>query len=400
MLLFCGHGHLSLIISATIQAVLADSRNLIGGLRSANCRVMHLTFASDFKDETDGLPRYRLLELNHDALLKAEELTIKGGDEDDVYICTESMTFRVREVNTSNLSLLTLPTPDTDNQHASIIAMTKTYLEPTKTAGRIDQLRTLLEAAPYDGPLSSRIPAPEALACLHCSRIFDLVQASDDEIRAALNRLDAVLLDGHYRLMSPDYLCRFFKSLFASISLLEMASGDILNMESLLESFDEEEFPRNVASSILHAFSSAASESSNEIRLGEEKICRFFAVELLKAKTNWTLGQLLIAWKKLTGDFEPRLDYLSGLAIFDPLPGSHDQRVTYIPLASLPLDLPTRLTKLFEIRHKWELTQLQSFFGDLPDGPAVMMERLVKLARISTDEHNVKYVTPLVSSAS
>ncbi len=62
--------------------------------------------------------------------------------------------------------------------------------------------------------------------------------------------------------------------------------------------------------------------------------------------------------------------------------------------------MPNRLTTLFSIRNEWELDQMLSFFADLPDGQAAMMERLVKFARISTDvNNNKKCVTRLVASS-
>lgn len=123
----------------------------------------------------DKQPSCRLFQLSDPALLKIFEnqfnksngditpaipkpLVFKGSPDDEVILCTEDVTFQVRDVHTSNNFMLLAPLKNIDNSYR-VIHQSSTYLETLRFPGHLESLRLrLLNSIPYYPHLDTSEP--------------------------------------------------------------------------------------------------------------------------------------------------------------------------------------------------------------------------------------------------
>lgn len=210
---------------------------------------------------------------------------------------------------------------------------------------------------------------------MRIDRLRGLIQASDKEFEKALETGFATVIDGHYRVLGPKLICRFFE-LFFRVALLEdwvYHAGGILSKESIVNKFWEEFGPEefghlHVLDHLLETFSTAGSaEDQDAISLSESRVCRFFGACLLRAKSVWEWGDLEGRWRKLTGDFVPDLRMLRGLALLEPNPANPENpaaaRVRHFDASDLPAHPPDRFRLLFQTRSRWYFDELVPYLS-------------------------------------
>lgn len=339
----------------------------------------------------DDGQQYRLLELTPELQSCLDEegrLFIKGEEEDEVVLCSNEKTFKVREIHSSNLVMLI--------EKDTVKVMTNTLLEAVKCPPQLKKLREWLEICPYEGPDSEMDHDHGVLQMLDRRSLFKSVQASDREIHTALSDYGALLIDGKYRLLSADYQCRFFRTLFSSLALADICTLDRINKDFMM-SMVSDEFPQEM---IEHLFTIYSTGGENELLLlSEEKICRFFANQLLSARPLWILSDLFKAWRTLVGDFTPSIEHLTGLALTEPILGDDDFRVTYFPICALPLEPSKRFAMLFECKPRWDYDTMVHYIEAcaLSTGMGTA-DLIVKYGRISLDPScGKKVVTSLIN---
>lgn len=341
-----------------------------------------------------GGGRVRLLELSDGNLMEVIQaggrLKMKGTGQDEVILCSDQRTFRVREIHTSNTHMLV-------GREGKVRELSKNLLEAKMIPAKVERLRELLEACPYEGP--DERPEQSSLQKLEISRLLDSVQGSDEELKATLLDYGAIIVDGYYRLPSSEYLCRFFKLLFSLLTMADLDINGDLTKQSILELFSEEqeEFPTNTIEQLLNVYANKVS-SDELLHFNDRRICRFYAEELLKARPVWIYTEFLDAWRQLTIDIQPRMEFLAGLVLEGTVPGEADQRrITYFPAASLPVDIVARFGRLFEANPRWELVKIRPFVEGIATALNVdLLDLIVKHARISVDPSGKEIVTPLL----
>lgn len=228
---------------------------------------------------------------------------IPGQPDDEAVLTTDTQTFRLRQVETSNTHLLLKNPPrPTDNQNNitssisgySVVAMSSTnLLEAIPIIGRTDKLEQLLWRHPYAGPEEmTDVDADDGgsggsgtayLADLHQDRLFGQIQSSRREIEGALRGLQAVLIDGHYRVVCPRYTSRFLHYLSSMAVENDWDLSDALNLQAVCQQFQvscPEEFPPQAVAELCRIYSN----DNGDGRLSMRKISRFFGIELLKSQ--------------------------------------------------------------------------------------------------------------------
>ena len=209
----------------------------------------------------DGVKLVELPKEISAALKKGQELTIRGSPDDEACLCTDTSTFVVRMVESSNTNLLLPPPADKGVDAAAdggggktrevgiSAAVTCTY-ELIPTQPRLLRLKELLAACPYRGEnggggSSSKDAAggggdddkggeggkhdeqTEAGASAKRQRVatagyttaelLGLVQASKAELKKGLADLGALEIDGRWRVIDPDYLAEIFDLIISLI---------------------------------------------------------------------------------------------------------------------------------------------------------------------------------------
>lgn len=209
-----------------------------------------------------------LLELTDDLLDK--ELVIRGSPEDDAVVCTADKTFRLRSVHTSNTQLVVHA--GTTRHHGS------NYYEMVASKGNTCRIAEMLSMYPYHGP-DVIDTIPDGILTWHSLR--DSIPADEAEIRMALK--DAVLLDGAYRKLAPQYIARFL-DIFATLVTTEAwsVSGIAVGIvkEAIAQQFGDE-FSPEVLDHMLRSFGQVDKQVWS---LDETRVAEFYAHELFRSQ--------------------------------------------------------------------------------------------------------------------
>lgn len=154
---------------------------------------------------------YRLIEVSDNRIIWAIEngnnLWIRGGDEDDAVLCTETDTFRLRELVTSNMFLVVektknnteklddLEIENSNDLIGMVVGRPSTTLEVTHLvrAPGIDQLFTALHESPFEGGEDESFSGNHLL---HVTKLYQSVQASNVEIENFLRAQGALVIKG------------------------------------------------------------------------------------------------------------------------------------------------------------------------------------------------------------
>ena len=168
-------------------------------------RIMPIPLSFDVSYRPDSLV---LLEIPSEDIEKAltggdGTVVIKGDGEEAAVLCTGTDTYEMREAETSNnvyLSSDVIPgvSGEGDGGPCRFVSSCTNFLEIRKTAPRLGKLRDLLEQSLYRGEEEE-----EHVDVNQLYRMEDLerlVQASREEIKCGLRSMDAVEINGYWRL--------------------------------------------------------------------------------------------------------------------------------------------------------------------------------------------------------
>lgn len=157
-----------------------------------------------FPDDSVPSSSYKLLELTDPNLLAAieagKDLWIRGKIEDDAVLCTETQTFRLRELVTSNMFLVVERPENGSNESSNglVVGRPQATLEatPMTRPPGIDQLLKALNDAPYDGGMDE--VDFKGNDDIHVTRIYGNIQASAKEIEECLKQQGVMVIKGTF----------------------------------------------------------------------------------------------------------------------------------------------------------------------------------------------------------
>ncbi|KAL2918788.1 Ctf8p and Ctf18p associating protein [Polyrhizophydium stewartii] len=359
-------------------------------------------------------------------------LTLRGGHDDVAVLCTDAATFSVRQVETSNTSLLLAPidasaVPGTGlsssfearfpnrrpDSKLAVVASHSSYIELAKIRPVFDTLALMLHECPYEGPdederrkrrrriqsasaappthdvvgdASQPKPEPDrGLATYTLNDILDAIQASEGEIRAYLESSGAVLIDGCWRVLSPEYSLEVLELVMLSAieTDMDLARLSLADLELALESHN---IPNPVLERCLRSFSESfeASESTTFFKLSHIKVCRLYGEQVLRRlpPDGTSLISFLKDWRAAVPEImDVHLDQLAGVYLLE---GSQaTQIIRYFPKSTLPSVPKARFEELFKIRKKWLREDLIPYVSDLTSSDKDLELMIIKNARIS-----------------
>ncbi|VVC93441.1 unnamed protein product [Leptidea sinapis] len=356
-----------------------------------------------------------------DYLLKqieaGNQLVFKGDAEENVVLCTSNKTYDVKEAETSN-SLLLVPdllfaastgldetlannsiedsdssfeksntslnkSTDSDDGrppreiiHKDIIKTFFTYYELKPCKPRLSKLQKLLEASRYRGPeLEYTVDKSQLFTY---DSLFKQVQASKAEIDEELIRIQAIDIDGYYRLLDFDFE---FRVLSYMLDLIEENSWELDNIskEITMESLKD-----LVPKSILESMFGFYTEQCGQFyKYKEDKVCRFLARVLLKSAGKFSLTDFLQAWRDSVPEgMTTSESLLSGIAIVDK--SSSPQVVWGFSETDLPEDIHERFKVLFQAKAKWTVEDISPYIESYATEKLNVNALLTKHARAST----------------
>ncbi|CAH2057124.1 unnamed protein product, partial [Iphiclides podalirius] len=355
-----------------------------------------------------------------------KSLVFKGHPDENVVLCTEDKTYDVKEAETSN-SLLLVPNllyaaltggDETTNNNSmewesdnsfdkSNSSLNKsndsddgtreprkiefkdiantffTYYELKPCKPRLSKLRKLLEPTAYQGPELEYAVSKDKL--LDYDAIFEQVQASQAELNTEFDKIQAVNIDGYYRLLEFDYE---FRVLSYMLDLIEENSWPLnrISKEITFESL-KDLVPRPVLESLFRYYTTEIHKEDGiqYYQYKQDKVCRFLARVLLKSAGKFNFAEFLQAWRDSVPEgMTTNETLLSGIALVDK--SSTPQVVWGFSESDLPDDINERFKILFQTKPKWTVDEISPYIESYATEKLNVNALLTKYARASTQD--------------
>lgn len=359
-----------------------------------------------------GTQEYKLLEVDESVLKEILEVgvTIKGEKDDEAVLCTASTTYAVKYVSTSNTVLLippvqhTAPQPETtDDETASskpasagVVATASGLIELVETAPRLDKLKTLLNQRPYSEDLDEEQMLEEddrGRAGLYAmDDLVNQVQASHGQIKAALESMQAMEIDGFWRIVDEKFMQGLLEVILLS-ALQHDWNLKLLLEPEVVQTIRSDGYSPRVIKHCLACYGKEVVQEPDMRRweLEESKICLHYAKQLLRAASKWRLEDFEEAWNNnVPTGIQPALDMLKGEALVEKIGGDSWLRLYSVSaLSSKPAE---RFSALFKEKSKWEWDDLEPYLRGMQAPGQSVEAMLLRYTRKSQSSPNVPAV--------
>ncbi|XP_045455623.1 sister chromatid cohesion protein DCC1 [Melitaea cinxia] len=405
-----------------------DVRKVIKIAKLHESELTEISQVLRFSDPSQHNPNLRLMLLD-DILLKeieeGNELTFKGDTDESAVLCTSNKTYDIKEAETSN-SLLLVPellfaastgldetiannsvdgdsdssfetsntslnkSTDSDDGRPprnivfkDIIDTFFTYYELKPCKPKLSKLRKLLEGSKYRGlELEYSVDKTKLLTY---DAIADQVQASNAELKEELLKIQAIEIDGYYRLLEFDYE---FRVLSYMLDLIEENSWPLnkISKEITFESL-KDLVPKCILEAMFMFYTDKSVEEDGVqfYKYKEDKVCRFLARVLLKSAGKFNLAEFLQAWKDSVPEgMTTDESLLLGIALIDKT--CTPQVVWGFSETDLPEDINERFKVLFITKAKWTVAEISPYIELYATEKLNVNALLTKYARASTQD--------------
>ncbi|XP_073128185.1 uncharacterized protein [Henckelia pumila] len=308
-----------------------------------------------------------------------QRVILRGQPDEDAVLCTDTKTYAIKFVGTSN-SVFLIPPSDKSmqvcndkgdgNVVASVIKISSGSMELVETAPKLDRLKALLSQNPYSFDEASEMDILDEgektkIGLYRWDDLADMLQASDVELRFGLQSVLAVEIDGYWRILDDKCMNGIRKML-----LYDTIQNDwpinALNEDAVLCELEKDGYPRNIACHCLRVFCDKVHEDvggSHIWSLNARRICVHFAREILSGG-KMKLEVFMDEWVRDVPDiFNASFDMLEGEVLTEKL--GMETWVYSFSVSSLPSTPAERFSTLFRERPRWEWKVLEPFVRDL-----------------------------------
>ncbi|XP_028919879.1 sister chromatid cohesion protein DCC1 isoform X2 [Ornithorhynchus anatinus] len=351
-------------VEATLQVAKVDPAAL---LPAAHC----LAFGAP----RPGPRELCLLQLPPDLcpLLEAgHSLVIRGDKDEQAVICSKERTYDLKIADTSN-TLLIIPGCKTPEQlsateapgdviHTQIFGFSNNYWELRHCRPKLKKLKKLLMENPYEGPVSQK-EKESNLPKYTTEDFFDQVQASEEEILAQLQVLNACKIEGYWRILEFDYEMKLLNHVTQLVDSESWPFNKVPLRTCLAELGPLE--PEEMIQHCLECYGKKyTAEGEVYFELNVDKICRATAQMLLRNAVKFNLAEFQEVWQQSVPEgMTTHLDQLKGLALTDR--NSRPETVFLLKVDDLPEGNQERFNSLFTLREKWTEEDIAPYILDL-----------------------------------
>ncbi|CAM9664068.1 unnamed protein product [Ectocarpus sp. 6 AP-2014] len=417
-----------------------------------------LKFSESFASDNQNLvllqvPESLLNEIGEDADKGLVKLI--GGEDEDAVLVTGGQTFTLTKAETSNTLLLVPPEAATANTGVAggngasessggctgkgdggggakgeggfeAVAAVGFQFELSKKTPSLEQIRVILEACLYRGKAEEAATDRGRLEALTLAELQTRVQFSRRELLQGLKELDAVEIDGRWRMVDPALMERTADALLAAVveedipldkvgskaCIAALPDCEPLVLEHCLRTYslpsDNAEEQNGAPSETAPAAADSVADQTVApayFRLDLAKVARLRAHQIMRAheaEMNGgggggssslhgsggpiSLGEFMDRWAaSMPGVDTPSQDLLKGIALVETRDAKGQDKnaslVSYVPASGLPFSPAERLAALFRIKPKWPMAELEPYISEA-DRKAGF---LLKNTRASTD---------------
>lgn len=288
-------------------------------------------------------------------------------------LCTPSSTYAIKFVGTSN-SVFLIPAGDVTPPNsklvskdseadssvvaesaASVLKVAPGTMELVQAAPRLDKLRSLLNERPYT--LEEDLEIRRGL--YSWQNLVELIQASEEELRAGLRSLSAVEIDGYWRIVSQKSMDRVLNMILNNSVLCEWPLT-ALPEDQVVSTLEADGFSRRIVLHCLETYGSKVEGMGDYLwSLDEKRVCLHFALQVLGGG-KMKLENFMEKWvQSIPSGMNVDLKMLEGEVLYDKIGVESWIRAFNVSaLSTVPAE---RFAALFRERPKWEWKDLEPY---------------------------------------
>lgn len=297
---------------------------------------------------------------------------LRGHPHEEAVLCTQSKTYAIKFVGTSNSACLVPPSNqllmsenlEDCSKVASVIKMAPGNMELVEVAPRLERLKSLLSENPYRledvSDMEMEGVTMDKTGLFTWDDLVNEVQASDDEIKSGLEALSAVEIDGYWRIIDDSYIDMFLRMLFPNMVLNDW-SPDELDEDKVLSALESDGFPHKIAHHCLSVYSDLVSEVDGKSvrKLNAKHVCVHFARNILK-QGKMKRDRFTEQWmRQIPEGIQASLDMLEGEILAEKI--GVETWIQGFSVHSLPSTPSERFSALFKERPRWDWKDLQPY---------------------------------------
>ncbi|KAH1248154.1 hypothetical protein AAZX31_06G290300 [Glycine max] len=312
-----------------------------------------------------------------------ERVVLRGQPDEDAVLCTQSKTYAMKFVRTSNSVLLVPPAnhseyyenqlkndsnSDEEKVVVPVLKVVSGNMELIETAPRLDKLKSLLSEKPYkleeDDMGNLEENQESRIGLYNWNDLVDNIQASDEELLSGLQALSALEIYGYWRLVDGSYMDMILGMILKN-AVLNDWSLNALNEDEVVSTLESDGFPGVLARHCLNVYGNRVNECMPRLvwKLDEKRVCIHFARDILKGGKR-KLESFMDEWRqKIPDGMQPTFDLVEGEVLTEKI--GVETWVHAFSVASLPSTPAERFSILFRERPKWEWKDLQPYIRDL-----------------------------------
>ncbi|XP_033614823.1 sister chromatid cohesion protein DCC1 [Fukomys damarensis] len=342
------------------------------------------SFGNCFTCDAPGSPRNRALSPC------SRSLVIRGEKEEQAVLCSSDRTYELKVADTSNL-LLCVPGCKTPAQlagqdaapgllHAEIFGFSNNYWELRRCRPKLQKLRKLLKENTYEGPDSPK-EVDSNRSKYTTEDLLDVIQASEEEIMAHLQVLNACEIGGYWRVLDFDYEMKLLNHVTQLVDSESWPFSKVPLSVCLQELGPLE--PEEMIEHCLKCYGRKyVDDGEVYFELSADKICCATAQMLLQNAVKFNLAEFQAVWQQSVPEgMVTSLDQLKGLALVDR--HSRPEIIFLLKADDLPEGNQERFNALFSLREKWTEEDIAPYIQDLCGEKQTVGALLTKYARCS-----------------
>jgi len=329
-------------------------------------------------------------------------MVIRGDPQDFVIACTESKSYQVKEVESSNTCiLLSSPTGDSESPAMEALFSTNTYLEltemvdpPLQTLQRLrDRLRALHPLDCYLG--DGEDACSEGVEGLSMESLLDDIQLSVRELEQELSKYPTVRMDNSIHLLSEESRSRLLDEI---VELCDDPARPLITIHRLQPEALKSCLPSSSsirAETVIEQWFLAKLCAQNEdgsYAINESAFCRERLSHLLHPSRAIRDHTPLLQLEKTLDPLLPtgitfHPEHLRGLALLEEN-SVIGQVVRPLRVEDLPMEVGQRLERLFTLRQAWIREDMEVYVADFGHTPARVEELLLRNCRVVRGKDN------------
>lgn len=326
-----------------------------------------------------------LLELDEKLLpeVLCERVSLRGEPDEEAVFCTQSKTYAIKFVGTSNSVFLVPPSNtslfpksamDCDEQNldqpasASVLKVASGNLELVEVAPRLDKLKCLLSQKPFSieevSEMDTILESEEQNSVYRWDDLIGRIQASDSELRLGLEALNALEINGYWRIVDEICMDSVLNMLLHN-AVLNDWSFDALPEKEVISMLESDGFPLKLSTHCLRVYGNKVEDGNDTSlwKLNEKQVCVHFAKGILR-NGKVKKDKFLEEWKsKIPRGMQTSFEMLEGEVLTERI--GVEIWIRAFSVSSLPSTPAERFSILFKERPKWEWKDLEPFIRDL-----------------------------------